>query len=216
MKCVIAIDGPAASGKSTIAAKLAQKLGFLCVNSGNFYRAITWHLLANTCPLNAKDIKAVLEKIDLTTRTVDNKIEVLINRKNPGDFLYGDVVNSKVSLVASMEPVRTFLLQRLRGLADTSDLIMEGRDIGSVVFPDAPYKFYLDASQEIRRQRRQAQGIIDEIPARDTADASRSLAPLKIAEDAVTIDTSAMDIEEVVSTLLHHLDPLLSRKARHS
>lgn len=206
MKRVIAIDGPAASGKSTVARRLAAKINFAFANSGNFYRALTWQFLKHSIdPTNASEVDRLLSATQLSAPIENQASVVLVNGTDPGDALYSDGVNAQVSAVAALPQVRSFLLDRLRALADEADLVMEGRDIGSVVFPDAWRKFYLDASPEVRRQRRAAQGLDDEISARDLADSTRSVAPLKIADDAQIIDTSHLDIDAVVAELIRGL-----------
>ena len=203
---VIAIDGPAASGKSSVARELAQHLGFLYVNSGAMYRAITWHVLQHG--VNPDDPAHIAQTVDSARITCDlenNQSRILIDEVDPTDHLYDDRVNEGVSRVSSVPRVREILVAKMRGYARDHDLVMEGRDIGSAVFPDTPYKFYIDASPEVRLCRRAAQGQRDEIAARDRADSSRRNSPLIIADDALVIDSSNLTIEGVVGEIIGRL-----------
>ena len=200
---VIAIDGPAASGKSTVAQQLAQRLGFVYVNSGAIYRAITWYLLQNKIHLQADDrIGVALGAANLTSRIDGNESRILIDELDPGEHLRDDRVNKSVAAVSQFPLVRQIVSKRLHAQAQHQDLIVEGRDIGSVVFPTTPYKFYLDASPEVRLQRRTAQGERDEIAVRDRADSLRSVSPLVIAKDAHVIDTSRLTIQQVIGEII--------------
>jgi cytidylate kinase len=203
---VIAIDGPAASGKSSVARELARRLGFVYVNSGAMYRAMTWLVLERG--LSAHDIAAIeqlAQHTPLVCKLRGNESVLLIDGVDPEPFLRDDRVNENVSLVSSVPRVREILLDHLRRYAERNDLVMEGRDIGSVVFPETPFKFYIDASPEIRLRRRAAQGQRDRISARDEADSSRRAAPLIIAEDAHVIDSSNLTIDGVVGEIIGRL-----------
>ena len=199
---VIAIDGPAASGKSSVARELARRLGFIYVNSGGFYRAITWYLLRKNIPPEENDlISAALDSAALTCTIQDSESRILVDDVDPADYLRDDRVNETVSRVSRLPRVRQIVSQKLHDCADGHDVVIEGRDIGSVVFPDTPYKFYIDASPEVRLKRRAAQGERDEIAMRDHDDVSRAVSPLVIAADAYVIDTSHVTIEQVVNEI---------------
>lgn len=203
---VIAIDGPAASGKSSVARELAQRLGFIYVNSGAVYRAITWYLLEKG--INAEDsnrIAQTLESAYITCCIQDGESRILVDNIDPAGHLRDDRVNESVSRVSRLPLVRQIVGQQLHERARSDDLVVEGRDIGSVVFPETHYKFYVDASPEVRLRRRAAQGERDEIALRDHADFSRSVSPLVIAEDAHVIDTSHLTIEAVVNEIIARL-----------
>ena len=203
---VIAIDGPAASGKSSVARELAHRLGFAYVNSGAMYRAATWHALERGIDLtNADAIARLIESAPFVCDLEDNQSRITIAGIDPTPFLRDDRVNNGVSLVSSVPRVREILVKMMRDYAMNHDVVMEGRDIGSVVFPDTPYKFYIDASPEIRLQRRAAQGQRDQIAARDRADSSRRASPLIIAEDAHVIDSSNLTIDGVVGEIIGQL-----------
>ena len=203
---VVAIDGPAASGKSSVAQELARQLGFVYVNSGAMYRAITWYVLERgIAPNDAPAIGHLAERAAIACHLRDHDSLMLIDGVDPGPFLREDRVNDSVSRVSSVPRVREILVEHLRRYALTNDLVMEGRDIGSVVFPETPFKFYIDASPEIRARRREAQGQRDLIAARDLADSSRRASPLIIAEDAHVIDSSSLTIDGVVGEIIGRL-----------
>src|SRR6266850_1171670 len=203
---IIAIDGPAASGKSSVARELARWLGFVYVNSGAMYRAMTWLVLEHGIPpADAAAIEQLAEHAPISCELRDLDSLILVDGVDPEPFLREDRVNENVSLVSSVPRVREILVHHLRHYAETNDLVMEGRDIGSVVFPATPFKFYIDASPEIRLRRREAQGQRDRITARDEADSSRRASPLIIAEDAHVIDSSNLTIEGVVGEIIGRL-----------
>ena len=203
---VVAIDGPAASGKSSVARALARQIGFDYVNSGAMYRAVTWHVLERGVPPgDGAGIAQLLESTRLDCIRDGEGSRILINSADPTAHLCDEGVNEEVSLVSSVPRVREILVEKMRGYARDRDVVMEGRDIGSVVFPDTPYKFYIDASPDVRLRRRQAQGLRDQIAARDRADSSRRASPLVIAEDAHVIDSSNLTIEGVVGEIIGRL-----------
>jgi CMP/dCMP kinase len=203
---VVAIDGPAASGKSSVARELAQRLGFAHVNSGAIYRAITWHILQKGVDAGDSDrVTQTAESAEITCYLQDNEARIFIDNVDPTDYLREDRVNESVSRVSSVPRVRRIVEHKTREYARSHDVVMEGRDIGSVVFPDTPYKFYIVASHEVRLRRRAAQGQRDEITMRDQADSSRLVSPLVLAKDAHVIDTSHLTIEGVVSEVVARL-----------
>ena len=204
---VVAIDGPAASGKSSVARALARQIGFDYVNSGAMYRAVTWHVLEkNVPPGDAAAIVRLLSATRIDCTLEGNGSRILIDGVDPSAHLRDERVNEEVSLVSSVPRVREILVEKMRGYARDHDVVMEGRDIGSVVFPDTPYKFYLNASPVVRLQRRAAQGGRDEIAIRDRVDSSRPVSPLIIAKDANVIDTSHLTIQEVINEIVSVLE----------
>jgi len=206
---VIAIDGPAASGKSSVARKLAQQLGFTYVNSGAIYRAITWYLLQNRIfPEESERISEALDSAALTCVIRDGEARILVGDVDAAEHLRDDRVNESVSRVSKLPCVREIVSQRLHDCAEGRDVVIEGRDIGSVVFPGTPYKFYIDASPEVRLQRRAAQGERDEITVRDRDDVSRAVSPLVKAKEAYVIDTSNVTVEQVVREIVMRLEEL--------
>jgi cytidylate kinase len=203
---VVAIDGPAASGKSSVARELAKQIGFDYVNSGAMYRAVTWHVLQHAIsPGDGGAIARLLETSRIDCNLDDDGSRILIDGVDPAAHLRDDRVNDEVSLVSSVPRVREILVAKMRAYVSDRDIVMEGRDIGSVVFPETPYKFYIDASPEVRLRRRIAQGQRDQIAARDRADSSRRASPLVIAEDAHVIDSSNLTIEGVVGEIIGRL-----------
>ena len=203
---VVAIDGPAASGKSSVARALARRLGFVYVNSGAIYRAITWYLLNKDIHTNDTQLVAqTLQSAAITCRIQDSESHVLVDEIDPADHLRDDRVNESVAHVSRLPLVRQIVGQKLHEYARSHDVVVEGRDIGSVVFPKTPHKFYVDASPDVRLRRRAAQGERDAITLRDQADLSRSVSPLVAAKDAYVIDTSHLTIEKVVHEILVRL-----------
>lgn len=200
---VITIDGPAASGKSSVARILAQRLGYVYVNTGNMYRAMTWAVLETGIDPNDSD--AVREKaagITIESPVAEGQTQVSANgRLLTAEDLNSDPVNRAVSLVARVAEVRSRLVADQRALVSLGSLVMEGRDIGSVVFPDSPHKFYIDASEEVRAARRAAQGHTDQVAERDRLDSTRKTSPLVVPEGAVVIDNSHLTLEQAVDAV---------------
>lgn len=202
----IAIDGPAASGKSTLAKLLAQRLGLVMVNSGAMYRAVTWAVLKRGIdPSDASAVVRALHELHLDCGVDGRQSTIAIDGIDPGDALRSEEVNANVSAVSAVPEVRSLLVSLQRDYLKSHSVVMEGRDIGSVVFPDTPFKIYVDASEEVRRQRRVAAGEVDSVGARDAADSSRKTAPLKVAEGAVILDTSDHTIESGVDAAVEIL-----------
>lgn len=199
----IAIDGPAASGKSTVARKLAQRLGLIMINTGAMYRAIAWATIQRDVDVQNPDaVVAMLDEIDLACGVRDGGSTIMIDGVDPGEALREDAVNLLVSAVAAISEVRVLLVAKQREYLTLGSLVMEGRDIGSVVFPDTPYKLYIDASEEVRMARRSAEGLADVVSKRDAEDSKRKASPLIVAHGAVVIDSSEMSIDDVVEAAL--------------
>ncbi len=200
---IVAIDGPAASGKSSVARALAARLGFLFVNSGAMYRAVTWSVLKAGVDSSDPDaVAAHLRRLTIGCGVRDGQATVTIDGDDPGEALVTPEVNDHVSPVARVPEVRETLVARQREYAKLGPLVMEGRDIGTIVFPGTPYKFYIDASREVRDARRRRQGLDDDLAARDRQDSSRAHSPLIVADDATVIDSSHLTIGEVVEAVL--------------
>ncbi len=203
---VIAIDGPAASGKSSVARALARRLGFDYVNTGAMYRAITWFIVTKGVPVaDTGRVQQLLHFADIQCGLSDGASTIMIDGIDPTPDLVSEEVNANVSAVASIAEVRRLLVQKQRVYATDRNVVMEGRDIGSVVFPDTDYKFYIDASAEVRALRRMRQGLQDSISARDRVDSTRRNSPLTIAEDAHVIDSSNLTIDGVVGEIIGRL-----------
>lgn len=197
---IIAIDGPAASGKSSVARVVAQRLGFLFVSSGHFYRALAWLIKEKILDSSSDDRCSLLA--DLKSHSINGTNHLFFKEQDLTKYLSDPDVNAAVSPLAVMPEVRAFVLKRLHALANYNDLVVEGRDIGSVVFPDTRWKFYLDASPEERARRRSKEGTVDAIAERDQRDSTRTIAPLIIPEGAIVIDTTHLGVEEVVAKIL--------------
>ncbi len=211
---VVAIDGPSASGKSTVSKASAKALGFIYVDSGAMYRGVTWAALKRGVDVN--DHSAVLASLQASdwTFSVENGAAVFaIDGYKPVDELREKDVRESVSEVASIPAVREFIVENLRKQAELGSIVMEGRDITTVVFPDTPYKFYLDADPEERAMRRyrelvakgeseKAEEVLESLKKRDEKDANRETAPLVIASDATIINSTGMTIDDVVGTIL--------------
>lgn len=203
---VIAIDGPAASGKSSVSRALAELLGFVHVNSGSMYRALAWSALAHDVDVqDAEAVLAHLGGIDINCGVAAGQATLLVDGVDPGAALKSPEVNGAVSAVAKVAEVRSVLVAKQREYAGIANIVMEGRDIGSVVFSETPYKFYIDASSEVRAARRKAEGIDDDLERRDAIDSARKASPLVVPEDAVVIDTSEMNMAAVVDAVLEGL-----------
>jgi cytidylate kinase len=203
---IIAIDGPAASGKSTVARLLARRLRLAYVNSGAMYRAVTWWMLRHGADPDAPDsVLALLPRMPMECGLENGVSTIRMAGEDPGPALYEEAVNQNVSAIARMPEIRRMLVDRQREYGEECDLVMEGRDIGSVVFPDTAYKFYIDAAPEVRARRRAAQGQRDSITERDRADTSRKTSPLTIAEDAYVIDSSNLTIDGVLGEIIGRL-----------
>ena len=203
---VIAIDGTAASGKSTFSRQLAKRIGFVYVNTGAMYRGVTWFLQEKNVPLN--DAEAVTNEVlaaGVETRLENGELVFHIGGIDPLPHVREGRVNEGVSLVAQVAPVRALLVAGQQSLVETAPLVMEGRDIGSVVFPQTPYKFYLDAHPEVRAHRRQAQGEADVIAKRDAIDSTRQTSPLTRVGDARLLDSGHATVDELVEVALQHL-----------
>lgn len=203
---IIAIDGPAASGKSSVSRALARRLGFAYVNSGAMYRAATWWMLRRGAnPDDPASVLALLPRMQFECGLENGASTIRVDGADPSSHLCDGEVNEHVSALSRIPEVRRLLVEKQRHYAGICDLVMEGRDIGSVVFPDTPFKFYIDAAPEIRARRRARQGQRDAITERDLADTSRKTSPLTIAEDAYVIDSSNLTIDGVVGEIVGRL-----------
>jgi cytidylate kinase len=203
---VIAVDGTAASGKSTFSRQLAQHLGFVYVNTGAMYRGVTWYLQQKNVPLgDAEAIAREVAAAGVETRLDKGELVFHVAGLDPLPHVRAGQVNEGVSLVAQVASVRKLLVSEQQHLAAQAPLVMEGRDIGTVVFPQTPYKFYLDANPEVRALRRSQQGEVDVIQQRDTLDQQRKTSPLTRSSDALFLDSGHSSVDELISAALQHL-----------
>ncbi len=213
MSFVVAIDGPAGSGKGTITKIIAKNMGLVCVDTGAMYRSITLYMIRNNISLDDKEkIKVMLDNINIEFEKVQDQDIVLLDGENVTKEIREKAVNDLVSQVSHVIEIRENVTDLLRKIADGKKIIMEGRDIGTNVFPNADVKIYLDATPEERAKRRLKQNqekgidipfeeILSNIIFRDNNDKTSKVAPLKQAEDAILVDSTNMTIPEVVEKI---------------
>ena len=214
-KIAIAIDGPAGAGKSSISKVVANKLGYLYIDTGAMYRGVTWAVLDSHVDVNnQKDVEALLPSLDLTLEPTASACKVYVKGQDVTDLIRQQQINENVSTIASYKGVREYLVERQQAMAAVGGVILDGRDIGSVVLPNAELKIYLTASVDARAKRRwlEVQGTSNEQPledikknveSRDEMDKNRDESPLVCVEDAIVVDSSNMTFDEAVKHILH-------------
>lgn len=219
-KPVIAIDGYSSTGKSSISKIIAQKLGLVHMDTGALYRGVTY--FANTCCLNEdgkinlQGLFENLNKIKLEFRNINNELILFLNGKDISREIRTNEVSSNVSLIASQKEVRDFLMETQRSIAEKGGVILDGRDIGTVVLPNADYKFFLTASVDERTRRRfkeltilgiktDEKSVKENLIYRDKTDSEREVAPLKKADDAILIDNTNLDKRQTIDLILSHI-----------
>ena len=213
MGFIVAVDGPAGSGKGTITKKIAEEMNLTSIDTGAMFRSVTLAMLEEDIKTDEIDkIAKLLEQIKIEFKTIGNDKRIFLNGKDVSLEIRTKKVNENVSQVSAIGIVRTKMAELQREMAKSIDVIMEGRDIGTNVFPNADVKIYLDATPEERAKRRYLQNkengieipfeeILENVKQRDFIDSTREIAPLKKAEDAIYIDSSNMSIEEVVNEI---------------
>ncbi|KOA20910.1 cytidylate kinase [Clostridium homopropionicum DSM 5847] len=220
MRITVAIDGPAGAGKSTIAKMVGNKFNLMYINTGAMYRAIT--LKAMEMKISSNNIQALCNLIDRLEMHFENN-KLILNGENVEDKITMPIISQNVSEYAAVPEVREKLVFLQRKMSERYNVIMDGRDIGTVVLKDAPFKFYLTASPEERANRRytelknknldvQYNKILEEIKERDYIDSNRKINPLRKAEDAIEIDTTNLTIEEVINKICSHISKQLYKK----
>ena len=211
---IIAIDGQASTGKSTQAKKLAENLKYDYRDSGAYYRAITLYLLDNNIKFDLNISDKILDKINIKQTYEEGQFSIYLNDNDVTDKIRGYKVSLNVSNYAKKPEIRKFVFNQLRKSSESNSLVVDGRDIGTVVFPNADFKFFLVAKPKIRAERRHKQInddsvkvdiIEEEIKQRDKTDSTREIAPLKKAEDAFKIDVSNLTIDQVFNKILQKI-----------
>ena len=212
---IIAIDGEASTGKSTQAKKIAEKFDYNYRDSGAYYRAITLYLIQNNINSNENINHSILDNIAIEQIYKDKKLTIYLNDIDVSEKIRGFKVSVNVSNYAKIPEIRNFVYKQLRKSVKSNSLVIDGRDIGTVVFPDATFKFFLSADPKIRAERRHKQindksvkleSIEEEIKSRDNTDSTRKIAPLKKADDSYEIDVTLLTIDQVFEKILHKIN----------
>jgi cytidylate kinase len=216
---VITIDGPAGVGKTTTAKRLASKLGYQYLDTGAMYRAVTYFLRKNSIDISSEvHVKKMLDILNLELDfTSEDEIKVLLDNVDISTLIRSKEITSAVSEVSAIKAVREKMVKIQKDTVKNGNFIVEGRDIGTVVFPDAKYKFFLTADYDVRAQRRledfkrvneelNVNKIKQDLTDRDQYDSSRKLSPLKQAKDAIVIDTSTCTIDDQVNQIFKHIE----------
>ena len=207
---VICIDGPAASGKSTVARLVAKDLGFVYVDTGAMYRAFTFLTLeAGHDPTSRERIRQLLAKVDFHAEICNGEIALREGKRDLSPFTRLPEVNAAVSPVSALPELREYLVNVQRKLRLSAPLVMEGRDIGTVVCSDSPHKFFIDACPKVRAERRNKQGERDNLAARDKQDSSRAAAPLIRAADALPLDSGTADARSLADLIVSRVKATL-------
>ncbi len=213
----IAIDGPAGAGKSTVARQLAADLGFVYIDTGAMYRALTWKAIQESLDLdNEESLYELAKNTEIHFEYNSHEQKVICNNQDVSDYLRSPRINAEVSKVASKTLLRTVMVAQQRKMGEVKSVVMDGRDIGEYVLPDAEYKFFLTARIEKRVMRRaeelRASGydvdtdtIEKEIVERDRTDSNREMGALKVLEDSIVIDTSELSVHEVIAIIKSYL-----------
>lgn len=221
---IIAIDGPAGSGKSTLAKQLAKRLGYLYIDTGAMYRALTWKAITKRIQLSdEKRLKKMAGETDLDLKVENDKARVTVDGRDVSEEIRTPLISNNVSTVAKQKGVRECMVQLQRRVGDKGGVVLEGRDIGTVVFPDAEVKFYIEADLEERARRRQQdmkedgidlslEKIKQDLRHRDEVDQTRKVSPLKPAIDAHIINSTTLSIEEKTEMAFKIVQEALKKK----
>ena len=219
---IIAIDGPAASGKSTTARAIAKRLGIMYLNTGSMYRALTLGIMKSIIDLNDKN--AIQKFLNVTTIGFDKNNQILLNGRNVSTEIQASTISDKVSAISAHSVIRKTMVKLQRDIAGENDCVLEGRDIGTVVFPNAEFKFFLLADISVRANRRmkdlQKLGesrslnrLKKEILKRDEFDSTREYSPLLKADDAISIDTTEITINQTIEKIINYITKVKNEEA---
>ena len=222
----IAIDGPAGAGKSTLARALAKQFGYIYVDTGALYRAIGIKILDSNIECENSAVESMLDQTSVDLKYIDAEQQIFLDGRNVTGYIRSPEASMMASKCSALPSVRTFLLQKQRMLAEKNSVVMDGRDIGTVVLPKASVKIFLTASAEERARRRFNElsqnntnimfaDVLEDIKKRDYNDSHRKIAPLKPADDAVTVDTSDLNFEEALNELKRVIEIKLGEKQLH-
>jgi len=223
-RLIIAIDGPAGSGKSTLAKGVAKQLGYLYLDTGAMYRAITWVALKNKVDLSQiKKLQEIASNAKLEFQQVGDQTKVCVNGQDVSEEIREPRISNHVSTVAKVKEVRDCMVAHQRRMGEKGGVVLEGRDIGTVVFPHADIKFYVVANVQERARRRQIElkemgievsleKLVKDLGQRDFVDQSREVSPLKPAVDAIRIDSTNLTIQEKTDLALSHIQKVLKEK----
>ena len=204
---VIALDGTSASGKSTTSKALAKRIDYVYVDTGAMYRTLAWYCVKTGVDVHEeKAVSTACRKWKTRLACLDNHVQLLVDGYFPEKEIRTEETSAAVPHVAAVPFVRDWMKKTQRDCVKFGNLVMEGRDIGSNVFPDTDYKFYLDASLSVRSQRRQAEGVNEDLGARDKRDSQRKAAPLMVPLGAITIDNSDKTIDQVCDFIIAEMD----------
>jgi cytidylate kinase len=210
---IIAIDGTSASGKSTNAKLVARALGYVYVDTGSMYRTLAWHCLKNRIDVHdARAVAAACRRWKAKLECVDGKVRLLVGGYYPEKEIRTAETSAAVPHVAAVPKAREWMVKRQRECLQFGNLVMEGRDIGTNVFPETDFKFYLDAQLEERSRRRAADGVQENLAARDQRDSQRAIAPLMIALGAKVINNSNLTAEQTSELILKEIRSRLPRE----
>ncbi len=225
-KIVIAIDGPAASGKSTTAKLVAEHLGYLHIDTGAMYRAITLKVLEEKIPLDAVDrIQSLAEETNVRLERRGKEHRVYLDERDVTAAIRSPKVTQRVSLVSSYQPVRSVMVREQRRMAEAGGVVLEGRDIGTVVLPNADLKIFMvaDVGERARRRKKELEvagvgvderSLREEIEERDRKDSTREISPLRRAPDAIVLDTSHLTVEQQVDFIVQRAKEIIEGKVK--
>ena len=212
---VIAIDGPSGSGKSTCARRLSEALGFKLVETGAMFRTLSWYCQKENIDLgDAKAVTAACRKWKATLVQSDNAVRLVVDGVDPGDALRAGKIADGAAKVATIPKVRDWMKAKQRSCLEFGSLVMEGRDIGTAIFPETDFKFYIDAPLQDRDERRKLEGITEDLAKRDKADSERAAAPLMMGLGAISIKNFGRPVEQTVAEMLSIIESRRTAKPR--